>query len=84
MENGVNKAARGGGCLLSVLADRPELAQMVPGGHRNESIRESTNLAELFRDNAAVLPTHGVTLGSRDKPCCRLCVATADLAHDLP
>lgn len=84
VEKGVNKAARGGECLLSALADRPELAPMVPGGHRNESIWESANLAELFRDKAAVLPTHRVTLGSRDKPCCRLCVAAADLAHDLP
>lgn len=70
--------------MLSALADRPELALMVPGGHRNESIRQSADLAGLFRDKPAVFPTHRVALGSRDKPCCRLCVAKADLAHDLP
>lgn len=57
---------------------------MVPKGHRNESIWESADLAGLFRDKPAVLLTHRVALCSRDKPCCRLCVATADLAHDLP
>lgn len=57
---------------------------MVPGGQGNESIGKSADLVGLPRDKPAVLPTHRMALGSRGKLCCRLCVVTADLAHDLP
>lgn len=72
------------GLFAECVNDRPVLALMVPGGQGNESIGKSADLAGLLRDKPAVLPTHRMALGSRDKLCCRLCVATADLAHDLP
>lgn len=84
MEKAVNKAMESRGYLLSVLMADLCWPRWSPRASRMNQSGKSADLAGLLRDKPAVLPTHRMALGSRDKLCCRLCVATDDLAHDLP